>query len=360
MGVGQNDAGGCCLGRASGRDVRRDETVRCLWERDTPLSLVSFVQNQEDTMKHNTNPKRQRLWLLVWIVAMAAGGGGCLAGSSRDARHRPRHYASSAPGGRYRQTTVTMESGSVRSVRKAKRVTRMFAASAKASARSGAGSPASAPAPTGRTTTGVPAVGPRDRGQEGTNQVMASRSLHRIVIYTASVMVSVVKRPEAVEQVRRLVESKGGYVQSSTEQRVVVRIPAGRFYAFLDALKEVGRVFARRVSSSDVTEQYMDLNLRLKAALSIMGRLKALLAKAKTVKEALIVEREIARVVTLVERLKGQIRYMEQHAALSTVTIAFVTDAQRHHILVKPPRRSPFKWIRRLGIYRLVNMLRVR
>jgi len=173
-------------------------------------------------------------------------------------------------------------------------------------------------------------------------------------------MVSVVKRPEAVEQVRRLVESKGGYVQSSTEQRVVVRIPAGRFYAFLDALKEVGRVFARRVSSSDVTEQYMDLNLRLKAALSIMGRLKALLAKAKTVKEALIVEREIARVVTLVERLKGQIRYMEQHAALSTVTIAFVTDAQRHHILVKPPRRSPFKWIRRLGIYRLVNMLRVR
>jgi len=248
------------------------------------------------------------------------------------------------------------ESMDTRSLHKTKTPT-MVAESPPAAPRGGASRPSAAPVT--RSQPQAPTVQAGDSHNEA-KQVMASSALHRIVIYTASVRVSVVKRPEAVEQVRRLVEARGGYVQASTEQRIVVRVPAGRFYAFLDALKEVGRVFARQVSSSDVTEQYMDLNLRLKASLSVLNRLKALLAKAKTVKDALIVEREIARVVTQVERLKGQIRFMEQHAALSTVVISLMTDAERQHILVRPPRRSPFKWIRRLGIYRLVNMLRVR
>ena len=188
---------------------------------------------------------------------------------------------------------------------------------------------------------------------------MPRPKIRRLVIYSGSVRVQVTEPAKAGDDVRALAETMGGYVQMSTSTQVVVRVPAPKFFDFIRALgKKVGDVFDKRIRSDDITEQYLDLKLRLKAQLSVFHRLEELLKRAQNVREAMLVQKELARLVEQIERLKGRIRFLEQSAALSTITVFLVRPTGRHRIISPPPLRSPFRWIRHLGISQLLRYLR--
>lgn len=180
--------------------------------------------------------------------------------------------------------------------------------------------------------------------------------LHRrMIIYSARLEISVALVDESIEKAVEKAESMGGYMQSRSEDVLIVRVPAKQFNEFIQEMAKLGETFRRQIWSQDVTKEYMDLSLRLKAAETVLKRLRELLSKASNVKEALEVEKEIARVVEIIEGLKGQLRYLEQHAALSTVTIRFLSPVERYRDRPAAPRRSPFRWIRRLGVRNLVQ-----
>lgn len=191
----------------------------------------------------------------------------------------------------------------------------------------------------------------KDRGAPAKQDSKTALSrIKRMIIYSAVLRISVVDVDEAITQALALIDDLGGYMQSRRGGRLIVRVPAERFRAALEELKKVGDVYGRKIWTEDVTRQYMDLKIRLKASLAVLARLKALLQKTKNVKEALAVEREMARVVEKIERLKGRIRYLEQHVSLSTITIRFVTPRGRYRIRRPKARKTPFRWLRRVGI----------
>jgi hypothetical protein len=173
----------------------------------------------------------------------------------------------------------------------------------------------------------------------------------RKLIYTASltILVSDVKR--AIESTRRLAEGMGGYMQEMTSEAIVIRVPAAKFEDAREALAKMGPVKEQNITAQDVTDEYVDVDIRLKNAKALLEKLQALLAKAQNVKEALDVEKELARVRTEIETLEGRLNLLTNRIAYSTISVAF----QRMEEASRPLKATlPFYWLQELGLHNLL------
>jgi uncharacterized protein DUF4349 len=180
------------------------------------------------------------------------------------------------------------------------------------------------------------------------DEVPAPSSESRKIVYNGGLTVQVADLEAAERETRRIVEETKGWVHRSERSSFTLRVPAALFQPTMDRLAALGRVVDRRTAATDVTEEYRDIDLRLSNAEQLRARLAALLEKAKDVKETLEVERELARVVEEIERLKGRKRAMTDQIEHSTIMVAFVQ--------VRPEGTStemhfPFPWIRQVGLH---------
>lgn len=103
---------------------------------------------------------------------------------------------------------------------------------------------------------------------------------------------------------------------------VTIKVRPSRYDETMRALRKVGRLLEEKSTTEDVTQEYTDLQARLDNAEAARARyLEILATRAGTVQDILEVEREIERVTENVERLKGQIRYLDSRIGLSTITV---------------------------------------
>ncbi len=186
--------------------------------------------------------------------------------------------------------------------------------------------------------SGAPAIERRSAGystggmpvEQATGDATA---VDRLIIKTASLALEVPDVAAAERALRQRVEALGGFVvsvqtygtgaeQSST---VVLRVPVERFEALLSDIEGLARkVLRRSVSGEDVTEEYVDLESRLRNLEATNTRLLDLLARAQTVEEALKVNQALTDIQGQIEWTKGRMQYLEQSAAMSTITVELV------------------------------------
>ena len=170
----------------------------------------------------------------------------------------------------------------------------------------------------------------------------ATQAVDRMVIHNGNVSVSVEDVPAAVDQVRAIAESSGGFVEQLSRTgegpdqlaTLTIRVPRAQFFTILDRIGALGEVRDEFVSSDDVTEQFIDLEARLRSATHEETRLVELLGSAETVADILVIERELGRVRAEIERLQGRINFLGNRVALSTITVSlFPPDTP----FVEPP-----------------------
>jgi hypothetical protein len=88
------------------------------------------------------------------------------------------------------------------------------------------------------------------------------------------------------------------------------------------AVKELGEVHRVSTDSKDVSEEYYDLESRIRNKKKQESRLLELLADATgKLEEVLSVERELARVREEIERMEGRVRVLDDLTTLTTVTL---------------------------------------
>jgi hypothetical protein len=156
------------------------------------------------------------------------------------------------------------------------------------------------------------------------------QTAQRRVISTASLSIEVETVPDAITRVRTIAEGLGGFVEQlssfgGSEQQqasITVRVPQAQFFTTLERLEELGEVQSRNVGSDDVSEQFIDLEARLKSALREEESLLSLLGKAQQVGEILTIERELSRVRSEIERLQGQLNFLERRVELATISVS--------------------------------------
>ncbi|MGV8847873.1 DUF4349 domain-containing protein [Tessaracoccus sp.] len=164
----------------------------------------------------------------------------------------------------------------------------------------------------------------------------------RLIIRTKTMRVEVEKTPDAVDTIRELTRSHSGTVsdmQVATDSEewiqrpgenadgaalrgwVTVRIPSDRYEDFIAATATLGTVKFQSESTSDVTQEHVDLSARLENMRAQELRLREFFEAAKNVEDMLAVEKELGRVRGEVESLDAQVTYLERQAAMATVTI---------------------------------------
>ncbi|HMQ31560.1 MAG TPA: DUF4349 domain-containing protein [Chloroflexaceae bacterium] len=151
----------------------------------------------------------------------------------------------------------------------------------------------------------------------------------RLVIKNASISLEVESVAAAEAQIRARAEQLGGYVVSvqtrgSDEYMssvVTFRVPAQRFEDALSGVEGLARkVLGRTVGGEDVTEEFVDLESRLRNLEATRDRLLDLLDQAVRVEDALQVNQALTEVQGEIEHIQGRMKFLTQSAAFSTIT----------------------------------------
>lgn len=154
------------------------------------------------------------------------------------------------------------------------------------------------------------------------------QSESRMVIREASLKLQTGTPATLLAQATRLAEATGGFVVKSHSEGkghhiksidLTMRVPAQDFEPTLTGLRTLGVVLDEHTSGQDVTEEYVDLNARLRAKRQLEDRLLSLLASSNSLDDTLRVEQEVARVRTEIEKMTGRARYLERRASMSTI-----------------------------------------
>jgi len=111
--------------------------------------------------------------------------------------------------------------------------------------------------------------------------------------------------------------------QDRKSAALLIRVPVAKFPDLLNALRTLGEVKADAVATEDATKAYADLETRLAVKEETAVRLRRLLSdRTGKLSEVLEVERELSRVITELEQLKGERRYYDQRIAVSTISMS--------------------------------------
>ncbi|MBN1944813.1 MAG: DUF4349 domain-containing protein [Bradymonadales bacterium] len=192
---------------------------------------------------------------------------------------------------------------------------------------------------------------PADSDQPGAAQgVSPTRPM---LIYTAVFHLSVFQVEESQRQVIAVAEQMGGFLFRRDDRSVTIRVPAQRFQESIDRIEQIGDVLHRAVEVTDITQEYIDIDIRLRNALAMRDRLEALLARAETVADALQIERELQRLTAEIETMRGRLRFLDDRMAYSTITVSF---EPRRPSSTPGLFRLPFSWIYELGLPSLLNL----
>jgi len=157
----------------------------------------------------------------------------------------------------------------------------------------------------------------------------------RKVIRNAELSIEV-KSPAAVEeQVSRLVQGLGGYVastdQNATRVNLTLRVPAAAMDQALREIKEMGDgAQVEKVSSEDVTDEYIDLDAHITNQRRLEAQMGTFLAQSNNVETALKVHKELTAVRTEIDRLEGRKRFLASEVAMSKIVLSLTQ-------LVPPP-----------------------
>jgi hypothetical protein len=153
----------------------------------------------------------------------------------------------------------------------------------------------------------------------------------RKMIYDASIDLIVESLNNTEQAILKLIKDHGGFLAESDqnsdtrEQRRAtwrVRVPADRFDSFVGAVGRLGEVQRNRVGTQDVTEEFFDLEARIRNKQEEEKRLvKHLSASTGNLKDILDIERELSRVRGEIEQMQGRLRFLSNRTELSTVTI---------------------------------------
>jgi hypothetical protein len=175
-----------------------------------------------------------------------------------------------------------------------------------------------------------------------------------LLIYTAQFTMSVFEVNASLAQIEELSRELGGFLAKRSDNAITIRVPVAMFDRAVKRIEKIGDVLNRNVTAQDVTEEFRDLEIRIRNARAVRDRLEQLLAKANKVEESVMVERELERVAGELERLEGRIKFLKDRAAFSTITVTF--QPKQPEETSRGPFRLPVPWLYQLGLSRLLNL----
>lgn len=153
----------------------------------------------------------------------------------------------------------------------------------------------------------------------------------RMIIKTGTMNIEIDKYDDAEKSILEVVQRNGGIVSSSNvtqnvsgkkQGTISVRIPTDKFDLLLKDINTIGKVTSQNVKSTDVTEEYIDLEARLKTQKELESRIiKLLQEKARDLSDIITLEDKLASIRKNIESVEGRMKFLKNQSDFSTLSI---------------------------------------
>jgi uncharacterized protein DUF4349/putative zinc finger protein len=162
-------------------------------------------------------------------------------------------------------------------------------------------------------------------------QLKAPENVGPMIVQTASLNILATNYDEASAAIEKQAAAHGGYVEkldakaqtgNAKELSASLRIPTKQLDGFLADVRKLGHVEEETRSNEEVSDQYVDLQARLKSARATEQRLIELLGtRTGKLQDVLEAERELARVRGEIEAMQGQSAILVHRVNYATVQV---------------------------------------
>ncbi len=183
---------------------------------------------------------------------------------------------------------------------------------------------------------------------DSVGQIVAFQALpisqDRLVVFTAVISMNVTNVQIGVADLDFLASSLGGYLSQSSirpiqrgsrveggvlnadtfQASVTLRIPSDRYSEATAQILGMGELLAMSTSSSDVTDQYIDLQARITNLERVLDQYRSILLRANEISDIISVQSRIDSITEHIERLTGSSRLLENQITFASVTVGLV------------------------------------
>lgn len=157
-------------------------------------------------------------------------------------------------------------------------------------------------------------------------------TIDRKIIKEGEIRFETARAQDTRTHIAKIVSETKGYIsndqvndqQGNTEHRITIRVPAGQFETLLEKIsRQAAKLDSKSINALDVTEEFIDVEARVKTKKELETRYKDLLKKANKVEEILNIEREIGSLRTEIESIEGRLKYLKDKVSYSTLVVVF-------------------------------------
>ena len=141
--------------------------------------------------------------------------------------------------------------------------------------------------------------------------------------------------PKTIQTIQSEAEKNGGFmINSSTNNlesvvtgQIQVRVPQDKLSSVLDSYKKLSlKVSSEFINGQDLTDQYQDLDARLKVLIDTKTKFESIMASATKVTDLLEVQRELINLQSQIDQIKGQKQYLDKTTSFSLISVQLSTD----------------------------------
>lgn len=187
------------------------------------------------------------------------------------------------------------------------------------------------------------AAAPREEAAMEGEVTMSGNATHslgdmteRMIIRNGRLELVVMDTLATEESIGELVDELEGYLLSTESNRyeggllrisLTLRVPATTFNTAMARLRALAtEVTYESISSEDVTQEYVDLESRLRALKIKAQKLEELMDEAEDTEAVLAIYHELSATEQEIEHVKGRMQYLERSAAMATITVTLTPD----------------------------------
>jgi len=175
-------------------------------------------------------------------------------------------------------------------------------------------------------------MAPGKEGSSGTTAVNREQEIDKKIIKTGGLELVVKKVGEVVTQITEMVTQKQGFVSDSNvytrEDKsqygyITVRVPVKHFEETMNELKAMAEIVEKEsVSGVDVTEEFIDLQSRLKNLKIEEEQYQKIVQRAWEIEDVLNATEYLFDTREEIERIEGRIKYLENLTDLATIRVS--------------------------------------
>lgn len=139
-----------------------------------------------------------------------------------------------------------------------------------------------------------------------------------------------VKKTKA--EIEKIAKAVKAYISSENENNYgdrlqymqVIRVPADQFDELVKQIETLGeKTENKNINTQDVTEEFIDVEARLRTKKELEARYREILKQAKTVADIVSIEGQISQVRSEIESTEGRLTYLKNQVAYSTLTVSY-------------------------------------